>query len=124
MPQFSPIKRQDLVRYLHMLGFDGPYTAGKHMFMRRGMLQLLFPILIAAMFREIYCPEYYARPALVAKNGNNYRLGNICRSMNISALPATVASKSSSKALAIPPAWPARVAALLRFSVRSRAWRC
>jgi hypothetical protein len=26
-----------------------------------------------AMFRWIYCPEYYGRPALAAKIGNNYR---------------------------------------------------
>ena len=30
MPPFGPIKRKDLVRYLAHLGFEGPYSGGKH----------------------------------------------------------------------------------------------
>jgi predicted RNA binding protein YcfA (HicA-like mRNA interferase family) len=36
MPPFGPIKRRDLVRAFQRLGFDGPYSGGKHQFMVRG----------------------------------------------------------------------------------------
>ena len=35
MPPWGPIKRRDLVRYFRQLGFDGPYSGGKHQFMIR-----------------------------------------------------------------------------------------
>lgn len=35
MPPFGPTTRRDLIRYLKMLGFDGPYAGSKHQFMRR-----------------------------------------------------------------------------------------
>ncbi len=30
MPAFGPIQRNDLIRYLKQLGFEGPYSGGKH----------------------------------------------------------------------------------------------
>ncbi len=36
MPPFGPISRRDLVRTLQRLGFDGPYSGGKHQFMLPG----------------------------------------------------------------------------------------
>ena len=36
MPRFGPIKRRDLIRYLRRLGFEGPYSGGKHQFMSKG----------------------------------------------------------------------------------------
>ncbi|CUU36800.1 MAG: type II toxin-antitoxin system HicA family toxin [Armatimonadetes bacterium] len=36
MPVFGPISRADLIRYLRQLGFEGPYSGGKHQYMRRG----------------------------------------------------------------------------------------
>ncbi len=30
MPPFGPISRRDLVRAFQQLGFDGPYSGGKH----------------------------------------------------------------------------------------------
>lgn len=36
MPNFAPIKRKDLIRYLRKAGFDGPYAGGKHMLMEKG----------------------------------------------------------------------------------------
>jgi predicted RNA binding protein YcfA (HicA-like mRNA interferase family) len=36
MPPFGPISRRDLIRALLLLGFDGPYSGGKHQFMIRG----------------------------------------------------------------------------------------
>jgi len=33
MPQFGPIKRKDLIKYLKQLGFLGPYSGTKYQFM-------------------------------------------------------------------------------------------
>jgi predicted RNA binding protein YcfA (HicA-like mRNA interferase family) len=33
MPRLGPIRRRDLIRYLKQLGFEGPYSGGKHQFM-------------------------------------------------------------------------------------------
>jgi hypothetical protein len=43
MPPFGLIKRADLVRHLKDLGFDGPFSGGKHQFMVRGMITLRIP---------------------------------------------------------------------------------
>ncbi len=43
MPSFGPIKRKDLIRYLKQVGFDGPYSGGKHQFMRKGDITLRIP---------------------------------------------------------------------------------
>ena len=34
--RLAPVTRADLVRRLRSLGFDGPYSGGKHAFMVRG----------------------------------------------------------------------------------------
>lgn len=43
MPSFGPIKRRDLIRGLHALGFDGPYSGGNHQFMKSDSLKLRIP---------------------------------------------------------------------------------
>jgi predicted RNA binding protein YcfA (HicA-like mRNA interferase family) len=43
MPQLGPIKRKDLIYYLRRLGFEGPYSGGKHQFMIRGNISLQIP---------------------------------------------------------------------------------
>jgi len=43
MPPFGPITRQDLIRYLRQIGFEGPYAGGKHQYMVRGGLRLALP---------------------------------------------------------------------------------
>jgi len=43
MPPFGPISRKDLIRYLRAMGFDGPYSGGKHSFMLKGDLTLTIP---------------------------------------------------------------------------------
>ena len=43
MPQFGPIKRKDLIKYLKALGFQGPYSGGKHQFMVKGEITLSVP---------------------------------------------------------------------------------
>lgn len=43
MPTFGPIKRKELIHYLRQLGFSGPYSGGKHQFMRKGQLRVRIP---------------------------------------------------------------------------------
>lgn len=43
MPRFGSISRKDLIRCLRQLGFDGPYSGGKHQFMLKGDLTLRIP---------------------------------------------------------------------------------
>lgn len=43
MPALGPIKRNDLIRYLKILGFEGPYSGGKHQFMIKADLRLTIP---------------------------------------------------------------------------------
>ncbi len=40
MPHLGPIKRKDLVYYLKQVGFEGPYSGGKHQFMIKGNLSI------------------------------------------------------------------------------------
>ena len=43
MPRLGPIKRAELIRYLQILGFEGPYSGGKHQFMLKGVIRLRLP---------------------------------------------------------------------------------
>lgn len=43
MPRFGPISRDDLLRYLRRLGFEGPYSGGKHSFMIKGDITIRVP---------------------------------------------------------------------------------
>lgn len=43
MPRFGPVKRKDFVKYLKRLGFEGPYSGGKHQFMVRKDIVLHIP---------------------------------------------------------------------------------
>ncbi len=43
MPYFGPIKRRDLIRCLRQVGFEGPYSGGKHQFMIKGDITLRVP---------------------------------------------------------------------------------
>jgi len=43
MPPFGPVKRRDLVRHFRRLGFEGPYSGGKHQFMVRGDTTMRLP---------------------------------------------------------------------------------
>ncbi len=43
MPPPGPVKRKDLIRYLKQLGFDGPYSGGKHQFVLKGSTTLRIP---------------------------------------------------------------------------------
>lgn len=43
MPHLGPIKRKDLIYYLRQLGFDGPYSGGKHQFMIKENITITIP---------------------------------------------------------------------------------
>jgi predicted RNA binding protein YcfA (HicA-like mRNA interferase family) len=43
MPRFGPTRRRDLIRYLTQLGFEGPYSGGKHQIMVKDDITLRLP---------------------------------------------------------------------------------
>jgi len=43
MPPFGPVKRKDLIRAFRALGFEGPYSGGRHQFMARGEITIRVP---------------------------------------------------------------------------------
>lgn len=43
MPKLALIKRKDLIYYLRQLGFDGPYSGGKHQIMEKDSLTITIP---------------------------------------------------------------------------------
>jgi predicted RNA binding protein YcfA (HicA-like mRNA interferase family) len=43
MPQFGPLTRKELLRYLRQFGFEGPYSGGRHQFMIKGNLTIRIP---------------------------------------------------------------------------------
>ena len=43
MPPFGPIKRVDLIRSFKQLGFEGPYSGGRHQFMVRNDVTVRLP---------------------------------------------------------------------------------
>ena len=43
MRGLAPISRRNLLRRLKQLGFDGPYSGGRHQFVVRGDVRLILP---------------------------------------------------------------------------------
>ena len=43
MPPWGPVKRKDLIAGLRALGFEGPFSGGKHEFMVRGSIVVSIP---------------------------------------------------------------------------------
>jgi hypothetical protein len=43
VPAFGPTSRRDLIRYLRLLGFDGPVPGARHEFMVRGSRRVHIP---------------------------------------------------------------------------------
>lgn len=43
MPRLTPVKWRDLVKRLRALGFDGPFSGGKYLYMVQGDLVLTIP---------------------------------------------------------------------------------
>ena len=43
MPKLTPVSQKELVRHLKNLGFEGPFSGGKHLFMTKENLVLTIP---------------------------------------------------------------------------------
>ena len=43
MPRWGPVSRRELIRGLRTLGFEGPFSGGKHQFMISGDVVLTIP---------------------------------------------------------------------------------
>jgi len=43
MPRLGPTKRRDLIRHFRQLGFEGPFSGGRHQFMVRGEVTVRIP---------------------------------------------------------------------------------
>ena len=43
MPHLSPVSHREFIRRLHQLGFEGPYSGGRHPQMRQGNVTLIIP---------------------------------------------------------------------------------
>jgi predicted RNA binding protein YcfA (HicA-like mRNA interferase family) len=43
MPTFGPISGRELIRYLKLLGFEGPFSGSKHALMMKGDLSIRIP---------------------------------------------------------------------------------
>ncbi len=43
MPKLPPISRRKFIQRLQDLGFEGPFSGGKHPQMRRGIVTLVIP---------------------------------------------------------------------------------
>jgi len=43
MPSIGPIKRKDLVYYLRLLGFEGPFPGAKHQVFIKGSIRIRIP---------------------------------------------------------------------------------
>ena len=43
MPSYGPLPRRELIRGLRDLGFEGPYTGGRHQFMVKGDIVVTIP---------------------------------------------------------------------------------
>jgi len=43
MPRLAPVSHREFIRRLRQLGFEGPYSGGRHPQMRRGNVTLIIP---------------------------------------------------------------------------------
>ncbi len=43
MPRLGPVRRDELIKYLRALGFEGPYSGRRHQFMIKGEVRLRIP---------------------------------------------------------------------------------
>jgi predicted RNA binding protein YcfA (HicA-like mRNA interferase family) len=43
MPKLPPVSRRKFIQRLQQLGFEGPYSGGKHPQMKRGNLTVIIP---------------------------------------------------------------------------------
>jgi hypothetical protein len=61
MPRFGPIRRRDLIRYLKRLGFEGPYSGGKHQFLVKNGITVRLPNPHQGDIGQEFWPGYYGK---------------------------------------------------------------
>jgi len=71
MPRLGPIRRQDLIRYLRLLAFEGPYSGGRHQFMARQDIRSGYLTPIEVISGESSLQEYYAKPISAGMSGRS-----------------------------------------------------
>ncbi|WP_373479457.1 hypothetical protein [Geminocystis sp.] len=69
MPKLTPVSWKELVTKLNELGFEGPFSGGKHPQMCRGNVTLIIPNPIKKKLVSDYCKEYYVKLIYLVKNG-------------------------------------------------------
>jgi predicted RNA binding protein YcfA (HicA-like mRNA interferase family) len=69
MPRFGPIRRRELIRYLKQLGFEGPYSGGKHQFMVKDDITVRLPNPHQGDIGQEFLRGYYGRQELIVSNG-------------------------------------------------------
>lgn len=43
MPAIGPVKRRDLIHHLKRIGFEGPFSGGRHQFLAKGDVTIRVP---------------------------------------------------------------------------------
>jgi hypothetical protein len=71
VPQFGPIKRQDLIRYLRRVGFAEPYSGERHQFMVSGDVTIWIPNPHQRDIGRELLTGYFARPTSVERRGKS-----------------------------------------------------
>lgn len=69
MSRLRPISWSYLVKRLRELGFDGPYSGGKHPQMRRGDLTLIIPNPHQGDMSVGLLQRYYVKQVYPVRNG-------------------------------------------------------
>ncbi len=72
MPVIGPVKRKELIRYLRKLGFEGPFSGGKHQFMLKDKLRLTLPNPHQQEISQALLQRFLSRPRLQKKYGRFY----------------------------------------------------
>jgi predicted RNA binding protein YcfA (HicA-like mRNA interferase family) len=69
MPRFGPIRRRELIRYLKRLGFEGPYSGGKHQFMVKDDTTVRLPNPHQGDIGQEFLARILGRQELTVSNG-------------------------------------------------------
>jgi hypothetical protein len=75
MPRFGPVKRRDLIEYLRLAGFEGPFSAQNTRSCRKAASHFESLIHIKGILAVICWHASCAKLALIGTNGKNSRGG-------------------------------------------------
>jgi hypothetical protein len=70
MPRLNPVSRREFVQRLRSLGFEGPYSGGRHEFMLRGDRRLILPNPHRGNISRDLWFVFCVRLALLGRSGN------------------------------------------------------